>query len=441
LESLQQATNIRLLPSAVLLERFLYTLKDEINTAAQLNQPVLVLVFGHGDSDSHGIAIGGDFQPNAPRLTMREFEKCLRNDVDVTLVITSCYSGGWVTKPRVRPFQPSRPFNISGMTAASAHNVSRSWAMSKSIGKRAGGSIFATAVMNALMDTSQKTPGFAHMCSAFDSVIKEKEDGEAIRNEPTYISLVKAVYEAMKDLDPSLFERHGISFAAQDDNWDSAWRKRTGFPLLNYQSRWEMLRKAPHEPEIYSGNDQDEKTGGSPKLSILRERAVAYMNSFPGADNAVTNISFHSDIRDLIQGDKNFGVDILDYLDGVLDYRTSLLDLASEFAQLADLNLGNAREFDVESWFRKNFKERNATVLRVATNAREQFNKYQKVHQLIAEKKLFGVPLPQTQGPDYEKPKEYLSIAFALSNLSFDEVQGRIGRLHERKCIGHSNIN
>jgi hypothetical protein len=48
----------------------------------------------------------------------------------------------------------------------------------------------------------------------------------------------------------------------------------------------------------------------------------------------------------------------------------------------------------------------------VATNAREQFNKYQKVHQLIAEKKLFGVPLPQTQGPDYEKPKEYLSIAW-----------------------------
>lgn len=133
LKTFERAGNIRVIPSTELLQRFLYTLKDEINTAATLNQPVLVFIFGQGDSDSHGVAIGGDFQPNAPRLVMGQFEKCLRKDVDVTLWITSCYSGGWITKLRVRPFQPSRPFNISGMTASSAHQVSRSWALSKSI--------------------------------------------------------------------------------------------------------------------------------------------------------------------------------------------------------------------------------------------------------------------------------------------------------------------
>lgn len=87
------------------------------------------------------------------------------------------------------------------------------------------------------MDTSQRTSDSAQMCSAFGSVIQETEDGEPIRNEATYKNLVKTVFETMRDLDPGLFERHGISFGAKDDTWETAWRKSTGFPLLDYQSR------------------------------------------------------------------------------------------------------------------------------------------------------------------------------------------------------------
>lgn len=442
LDDLEKCGNIRIINSMQLLERFLSTLKDEIKNAAEHNQPVLVLVFGHGDSDDHGVAIGGDFQRNAPRLVMGEFEKCLRKDVDVTLMITSCYSGGWVTKPRVRPFQPSLPFNISGMTAASAEQLSWAWATSQSIGKRAGGSIFATAVMNALMATSQKTPGFAHMCEAFDSVVKETDDGESIRCEPTYISLAKSVYEAMRDLDPGFtFEqRHGITFAAKDDNWDIAWRRRTGFPLVNYQSRWEMLRSAPSGPEISLFEGAKQLTGGDPKLNILRERAFVYMNTFPGADNSGNNIVLHALLRSLLQGDDNFDDMTLDYMDSALDYRDFLVNLATDFAQMADLNLGDARKFDVEGWLQKKVAERKQTDLNVSATAREQLDKYLKIRNLIVSKKLFGIPLAQTQGPAYERPKEYLAIAFAMTNLSFEEVEDRVNKLHQRKSPSRNSF-
>ncbi|PMD14614.1 hypothetical protein NA56DRAFT_710681 [Hyaloscypha hepaticicola] len=198
----------------------------------------------------------------------------------------------------------------------------------------------------------------------------------------------------------------------------------------------ELARKLRNAsgPEVYLGIGDEEKLGGSSKLSILRERAVSYMKSYPGADNAGPNISLHSELRSLINGKENFTDNILDYLDAALDYRTSLLSLASDYAQFADLNSKDPRRFDVESWFQQKFEETQAGDLRISAAARAQIQKYHKVHQLIAEKKLVGVPLPTTQRPDYEKPQEYLAIAFASSNLSLNEVQDLINRLHDRRC-------
>jgi hypothetical protein len=439
LDHLEQSGNIRVISSTDLLQRFLYTVKDEIKIAAELKQPVLVLVFGHGDIDDHGVAIGGgELRRHAPRFLMKEFEKCLKKDVDVTLVITSCYSGGWLTKPIVRPLRPSRPFNISGMTAASAAAFSQAWATSDSIGRRAGGSVFATAVMNALMDTSEKTPGFAYMCSAFDSVIREDEDGETIRYEPTYLSLVKAVYESMKDLDLTISQKSMISFAAKDDNWDFAWRKRSGFPLVNYRSRWEKLKIAPPGLQVYFDYDEQKTGSEGPQLSILQERALAYMKSFPGADNYGCNIAIHAELRELIQGTREFDKEDLDYLEGTIEYRNSLLNLATDFAQLADLNFEDAKKFDVEPWIKKNIIEGQDSNLGVLTKASQQYDRYNQIYIFIVTRRLFGVPQYETQGPSYPKPSQYLAIAFAESDLSMAEIQDRIENLHKCKSLGET---
>jgi hypothetical protein len=290
--------------------------------------------------------------------------------------------------------------------------------------------------MNALMDTSEKTPGFAHMCSAFDSVIEETEDGESIQNEPTYISLVKAVYESMKDLELVVFEKSKISFSAKDDNWDFAWRKRSGFPLVNYRSRWEKLKIAPPGLQIYFDYDEQNTGSGGPRLRILQERALAYMKSFPGPDNAGCNMSIHSDLWALIQGTEKFDNEDLDYLEGTVEYRNSLLNLATDFAQLSDLNFEDAKKFNVELWIRKNIIERQDSNLEVSTKACQQHNRYNQLYTFIVRRKLFGVAHYQTQGPSYPKPSQYLAIAFAESDLSIAEVQDQIEKLYKCKSLG-----
>jgi hypothetical protein len=434
----EQANDLRICSPTNLLERFLATLKDEVEIAGQRNQPVLVLVFGHGNEETHGIAVGGDFQGNAPRLKMKRFEPCLKKDVNVSLVITSCYSGGWVTKPRVRSLRPSRPFfNITAISAASAETVSRSWALSESIGRRAGGGMLATAVMNALISTSKKTPGFAYMCEAFDSAITETEDGEDLVYEPTYVSLVNAVQDAMKIADPSYWQAHGISFAAQDDKWDSAWRQRSGFPLLNYKHRWEQLRKVPIGEQIYDTDLESSFgfAGGSLKGSlkvrnnVIRERIFSYLNSFPGDDNSGSNW-VHTQLRRILKGEE-VDDETLTFMDDVIGYRNSLLNLATDFVAILDLNFAPAKEFSVTKWLEKNAMERGSKTLEVSTKGRLDLEEFKMVHKHIAETRLFGLPTLQ-QGPSYEKPKEYLAIALTSTNLSKEEIVAKIAKL--RKC-------
>jgi hypothetical protein len=59
LPRIESSGKLRVVPSKDLLERFLSTLKSEVDIAAQRKQPVLVLVFGHGDDKAHGVFIGG----------------------------------------------------------------------------------------------------------------------------------------------------------------------------------------------------------------------------------------------------------------------------------------------------------------------------------------------------------------------------------------------
>ena len=92
-----------------------------------------------------------------------------------------------------------------------------------------------------------------------------------------------------------------------------------------------------------------------------------------------------------------------------------------------------AEKFNVEGWLEEQNSARRGTNLHAASAARELLEKYSKIHTMIAEKKLFGVPMPQTQGPGYEKPKQYLAIRFALTNLTQEEVRERIGKLHKRR--------
>ena len=64
--------NIRVFKRSELLEDFVRTFREECEQAAKNEQPVLLMVFGHGELGTYGIAVGGTGQPaDAPRLQTR----------------------------------------------------------------------------------------------------------------------------------------------------------------------------------------------------------------------------------------------------------------------------------------------------------------------------------------------------------------------------------
>lgn len=203
--------------------------------AAKENQAILVLIFGHSDEGNYGVAIGGqDSSLDAPRLTRRRFNAAIHPGVDLNLLITSCYSGGWIVKPMVGSFlSPMSKLNTSGMTAVGETETSRSWAQSVSC-EQAGGSIYASAVFNAFVKASEP-----NLRDSSDSITIT--DDEELTASPAYINLCNSIYEAYKGHNP-FYQQHHISFSAQDDKWDSEWRTRSGFPLLNYKRKWKQLR-------------------------------------------------------------------------------------------------------------------------------------------------------------------------------------------------------
>lgn len=88
-----------------------------------------------------------------------------------------------------------------------------------------GRGVHSTAVFNAFVNMSKP--------SSPDSSDATFDEDELTRS-PTYINLYSSVYEAYKEHDP-FYHIHGISFLAQDDKWDSEWRRRSGFPLVDYE--------------------------------------------------------------------------------------------------------------------------------------------------------------------------------------------------------------
>ncbi|KAE8154254.1 hypothetical protein BDV25DRAFT_172643 [Aspergillus avenaceus] len=115
LDRIEVSKNICVIPLKDLLERFLATISSETQIAVRENQPILVIVFGHGKESNFGVAIGAH--------------------VRITI-------------------SPTRMLSISGMAAVNDNETNRAWTYSQSCG-RAASSVYATVVFNALVNMSK----------------------------------------------------------------------------------------------------------------------------------------------------------------------------------------------------------------------------------------------------------------------------------------------
>jgi hypothetical protein len=85
-----------------ILDEFLSSLKTICDTAREKKAPVLVFVFGHGQRFTNSVNVGSLL------LSMSAFDSAIGAGVDVTLVNTSCFSGGWSVNPQAGPDRPLR---------------------------------------------------------------------------------------------------------------------------------------------------------------------------------------------------------------------------------------------------------------------------------------------------------------------------------------------
>lgn len=84
---------LSIVPRKDLCKSFLNTIREQAQIAQHDCQDLLVLVFGHGDLDTLGVAVG-DYTA-----FMKNIITLLPSDLSVILFIASCYSGGWLVRP------------------------------------------------------------------------------------------------------------------------------------------------------------------------------------------------------------------------------------------------------------------------------------------------------------------------------------------------------
>lgn len=359
LPSIEQQQNIRTVAANILLDRFLSTVEDECKIATWNDQHVLILIFGHGEGGNFGVAIGGQTTTiAAPRLTIPHMKSAIGHAKHVAMIMTSCYSGGWVMK---RSGDGSKAaLNATVMTAAGHLNVSESWAKSESSG-RAAGSIYASTILQ----------------SAIQMQIADKEGVESqeeIESSTSYIGWAKFICDVgEKDVD-RLFHNHNISFAAQNDLWGSEWKDTSSLPPADYKSKWEMLRTVPVDTANPLVNrDPTNVQFGMASLSIgqsgstssgqgflgnfsniVAEQARQYLNSFPGNDASGCNPQ-HSYFRLLAKGEIPDQGDIFDQehlenLSTELRYRMSLMEVATRYKDFLGLPIEDCHLFDTWNW-------------------------------------------------------------------------------------------
>ncbi|KAL8824329.1 MAG: hypothetical protein Q9191_005127 [Dirinaria sp. TL-2023a] len=429
--------SVQLVSRHSLLEEFLSTLKQECTAARKENQPVLVLMFGHGDALSHGVYLGLEQHGEEtlyPLLEMDKFKEAIGDGIAVTILSTACYSGGWAINPKLNTttFAAARP----GQSAEHPEYItgeSESWSPSKSLG-RVCGSIFATSIISAL--AAEDAP-----IAERDPKIAESNEAEAAASEQdrshTFRTFVNTIHQILCTRLDKWSATHDIRFSAQDDEWSMEWHARSGLPLSHYASKWDTLREIPTHPSsnlpsrdprsTNTENGPNQLPRGTPgslwlgragsagitqgKLATMKAfvlgQARLYMSSFPGRDTVASNTSLHNAINMLSQG-RPFTFEKLAKVHSQIEYRLKAMDVADFYLSAVGLaSPGNVRcsQWDI------------ASLADIAKERRVSSEHFQQMVSTVGKANLFP-PAGPPQGVQF--PKVYNFIAAALLNAQLD---------------------
>ncbi|EFR01091.1 hypothetical protein MGYG_04095 [Nannizzia gypsea CBS 118893] len=400
LGSIERAGNIRVVPSTILLERFLATVREQSRIAAQHNEQLIVLIFGHGDQDTHGICLGQvkeeAYEPQL--LFINDFHRATTAEAKVTLFTTACYSGGWLVQPICKK---STGLNVTGITGSGIKQETRSWSLSRSVGRACGSSI-ASAIVQSVV-----------------GIEDEGQERMNVLTHPTYMGLAASIFKTVSNIH-SLADQQGIHFYSQNDEWEMHFGRRTGFSLEYFREGWSSLRPIPPSGTKSPGDNDPTCTSTSRTGSINRQlsiRAREYLSSKPGADNLGGNVAFHAQLRKFIRGELDASSNLIPKLLDTVLYRLVLLQEANEYVQAMGIEFPNIFGYDVDKW--------------KATNDEQKKNRW-IFWEEVRMARLFDPPLPGL-GYHYSKPLIYLSLALAESCITVGQAKDRISLALEAK--------
>jgi hypothetical protein len=434
-----------------LLERFLGTLKSEIREASRTKQPVLVLIFGHGEKKNSGIFFGCDVD-GSWKLNRERLASVLQKEVQTTMILTSCYSGGWIMNPNLNEnFDVKPTFNHTFLTAAGSKHPSLSWSLSQTVGRQAGGSVFATCLLNSIITASDRTEGFYSggkdyfeelndkgqpMGDMKRKLIKVRENDEGEEMSFSMAALTQQIVYECEARYGSLWEIHKFSFAAQDDLWAKAWGKRTGLPLLNYKEKWESLPEAPLMKNIYppagplTGSIMSKSPGAL--YNIVKVKATRYMDSNPGLDNLGCNTNCHPGFHKLVEGTR-LEFDELYRLNGILDYRQGQIGLAEIFCYALEIGVPEDQQvdqFDEFGWLGSQLEAKNGRSTERSKVAIDLLKRFYTIRGWVFQLDIFDSPLPW-QGFDYDKPAAYLAVRLAEGPMLTQQIYKKLEDLSQ----------
>ncbi len=425
LPTIEKDGNIRVFKPADLLQDFLRTFQDECKIADQLQQPVVLMVFGHGDQNTYGIAIGGRGDPaNAPRLQIHHIVASLRGlNVSFTMLLTSCYSGGWLLQPNL---------NVSGLTAAGPRSPSLSWPAT--LGGRSHGSIYSTAVREALTKMESENATQIHPHSSGEILDEEKQSS-------TYAELCNVIHSTLLHDVDRFGHFHDNRFSAQNDMWELEWRRRSGLPLAAFEAQWEKLPRMIPQPgtslrvskkgglSLGSSSTAEVAANGPyglhPELNksqahrIIKDMAYGYLCSHPPIDNGAPDRLCNTTARALMRGDPVPSWKMRTLKDA-LTYRIGMTKFATEYKNVMGLDFMDCDKFDFELWLKN--------IHYGATKSKEKWTTYMKSLTMIDDARVFDQPLAG-DGWAYTKPASYLAVAAVECGLSTEALAEAVAKV------------
>ncbi|KAE8391174.1 hypothetical protein BDV23DRAFT_182700 [Aspergillus alliaceus] len=415
LDEISSAGNLRVVARKDLLERFLNTVREQALIAERQSEQLVIMIFGHGDAVTSGVLVGGEGDSeNTPRLFMRNISRLLPSDLSVTLLITSCYSGGWLVCPDLS--RSSRCLNVTGIAAAGEEKESHSWPVSRSIG-RASGSLAASAILASLIKVE-------------DEVSQELEE---ISPHPTYIEFSHSIFKTIKAMH-FFGEEQRIHFSAEDDEWEMNYQSRLGLPLASYKTRWESLREIPATApsEGDAGEALLPRTGNARQCGRLQVLAREYFAANPGPDNAGPNVAFHNALRFILSGRTDSAKEELSRLFDIVTYRLGSMHEADYLRTQMEIEFPSIFDVDIYEWKKANWLEFTAQ------DRAEKEHIQSKIRRLIQQRRLLTHPIGG--GLSYTKPINYLALALLESGLPWEEIDNRIKNASLQKVAWYRSV-